>query len=96
MDERNFMTLTDEDGNDVEFEHLDTVEYNDRTYFAFKPVDLTEEEELAFEPLIMVLEVEDEEEFLVPVADDEEYDTLYQIFAERFDELFFGEEDDAE
>ena len=27
-----FVTLIDEDGNEVEFEHIDTVEYNGVTY----------------------------------------------------------------
>lgn len=30
-----FVTLIDEDGNEVEFEHIDTVEYNGVTYLAF-------------------------------------------------------------
>ena len=32
-----FVTLIDEDGNEVEFEHIDTVEYNGVTYLAFYP-----------------------------------------------------------
>ena len=32
-----FITLTDEDGNEIELEHLDTVEYNGQTYLAFLP-----------------------------------------------------------
>ncbi|MFQ9127137.1 MAG: DUF1292 domain-containing protein [Butyricicoccaceae bacterium] len=30
-----FVTLIDEDGNEVEFEHIDTVEYEGVTYLAF-------------------------------------------------------------
>ena len=28
-----FITLTDEDGNEIELEHLDTVEYNGQTLY---------------------------------------------------------------
>ena len=34
-----FVTLIDEDGNEVEFEHIDTVEYNGVTYLAFIPAE---------------------------------------------------------
>lgn len=30
-----FITITDEDGNEFELEHLDTIEYNGQTYMAF-------------------------------------------------------------
>ena len=32
-----FVVLTDEDGREIELEHLDTVEYNGQTYMAFLP-----------------------------------------------------------
>ncbi len=32
-----FITVTDEDGNDFELEHLDTLEYNNEVYMAFSP-----------------------------------------------------------
>lgn len=40
-----FVTLIDEDGNEVEFEHIDTVEYNGVTYLAFIPAEISIEEE---------------------------------------------------
>ena len=39
-----FVTLIDEDGNEVEFEHIDTVEYNGVTYLAFIPAEISIEE----------------------------------------------------
>ena len=40
-----FITVTDEDGNEFELEHLGTLEYNGQTYMAFFPaVSGTEEE----------------------------------------------------
>ena len=40
----NFVSLTDEDGNEIELEHLDTIEYNGAVYMAFFPVDEADEE----------------------------------------------------
>ena len=43
----NFVTLTDDEGNDVELEYVDALEYNGTTYMAFFPVveEDSEEEE---------------------------------------------------
>ena len=64
-----FITVTDEDGNEFELEHLDTLEYNGETYMAFFPavedgkdveeVDLDEEYGLI---IMKVVEVDGEEQ----------------------------------
>ena len=41
-----FITVTDEDGNDFELEHLGTLEYQGNTYMAFVPADIDDEAEL--------------------------------------------------
>ena len=35
-----YITLVDEDGKEIELEHLDTVEYKDNTYMAFLPANM--------------------------------------------------------
>ena len=40
----NFITVTDDDGNEFELEHLDTIEYNGQTYLAFFPAEHEGEE----------------------------------------------------
>ena len=44
----NFITLTDEDGNDIELEYVDALEDNGQTYMAFFPTvdDETDEKRL--------------------------------------------------
>ena len=44
----NFITLTDEDGNDIELEYVDALEVDGQTYMAFFPV--VEEAPPAFAP----------------------------------------------
>ena len=41
----NFVTLTDEEGNDIELEYIDALEHNGTTYMAFFPVVEEGEEE---------------------------------------------------
>ena len=92
-----FITITDEDGNEFELEHLDTLEYNGETYMAFFPtvedgkdveeVDLDEEYGL----IILKVVEENGEEQLSTLDSDEELELVYQQFMEQ---LFADEEDD--
>lgn len=84
-----FIVLTDEDGNEVELEHLDTVEYNDTTYMAFIPAEMSLED--SYELIIMKIEVEDGEEYLVTLDDEDEIAEMFQIFSERLEETFEDE-----
>lgn len=91
-----FITITDEDGNEFELEHLDTIEFQGQTYMAFFPAvdadkaqenaDLDEEYGLI---ILKVVEVDGEEQ-LSTLDSDEELDTVYQQFMET---LFENEED---
>ncbi|MCI5615322.1 MAG: DUF1292 domain-containing protein [Clostridia bacterium] len=82
-----FITLTDEDGNEIELEHLDTVEYNGQTYMAFLPAEMSLED--AYELFILKVELEDDgEEVLVSLDDEDEEAEMFQIFSERLEETF--------
>ena len=72
-----FVTLIDEDGNEVEFEHIDTVEYNGVTYLAFIPAEISIEEDA--EVVIMQIVEENGEELLEAVEDDEIADAVHFI-----------------
>ena len=93
----NFVTVTDEEGNDIELEHLDTLEYNGGTYMAFFPAQFADAEE---EPVddeeygLIILKViqENGEELLSTVDDEDELEAVY----EQFMEVLFSEEDDEE
>jgi len=93
----NFITSTDEDGNDLELEHLDTIEYNGQVYMAFFPAetedqdtgDAHDEEESG---LIILKVIQDNgEEILSTLDSEEELEAVYNQFME---ELF--EEEDNE
>ena len=83
----NFVTLTDDEGNDVELEYVDALEFNGTTYMAFFPVmeEDSEEEENEEEYGLVILksQMENGEEFLVTVDDEDEIDKVYDLFMEQ-------------
>ena len=92
--EREFFTLTDEEGNEIEFELIGTTEYKGNLYFAMIPADAAqkaEEEEGGFcEYVILRVETDESGEYtLVTVDDDDEFDDI----ADYFDDLFATEID---
>ena len=85
-----FLTVTDEDGQELVLEFLDAVEYNGQIYQAFFPAE-TEGEEEDPDVGLVILKVlhEDGEDILSTLDSDEELNTVYELFMES---LFDGEE----
>lgn len=81
-----YVVLTDEDGNEVEFEHIDTVEVDGQMYMAFIPAELAVDEEA--EVVILKVVEEDGEEILVSVEDDAEADRVFAIVMERVEDMY--------
>lgn len=88
-----FVVLTDEDGNDQEFEHIDTVELDGQVYMAFIPADLAAEDEA--EVVILKVVTENGEEILASVEDEDEAERVYQIVIQHVEELYEAEEGEA-
>lgn len=91
-----FITLTDEDGNEFELEHLDTLELNGETYMAFLPAEYEDEDpskDLEEDDLgLIILKVVEENgvEELSTLDSDEELEAVY----ERFMEILFQDEEE--
>ena len=87
-EENSLITLTDENGNDVEFEYLDCIDYEGKEYLVLIPNEEDAEE-------IVILEVEpvdEETENYIAVESEETLNAVYAIFKERFkDILNFGD-----
>ena len=77
-----FITISDDDGNDYVLEHLDTVEIDGTFYMAFLPTDIDEDDD-KYGLVILKTDNHGEEEILVTVDDDGMLETLYNIFLER-------------
>ena len=80
----NFITLTDDDGNDIELEYVDALEHNGETYMAFFPAVEDEAEDAEDYGLVILKSVtEDGEEFLSTLDSDEELNEIYDLFMEQ-------------
>lgn len=94
-DERDdIVVLVDENGEEVEFEHIDTIEMNDNEYVVLAPV-LEEDEEESEEEEIIILKVdhnENGEDSFLTVEDEEELDAVFEEFQARMEEEFGSEE----
>lgn len=84
-----FISVTDDDGNEFELEHLDTIEYNGALYMAFLPADMDENNE-DYGMIILKVINENGEEILATVDDDKEMEAVYNTFMEQ---LFSDEEE---
>lgn len=86
----NIVVLNDEDGNEVEFEFLDVIQYEGEDYVVLLPLESDEDDESAGEVVILKLEdTEDEEqESYVSVEDEEVLNNVFEIFKEKFKDEF--------
>ena len=73
------VTLTDQDGNDTEFEFLDIVECGGREYVVLLPVETADDGEA----VIFRIEGEGEDETYVGVDSAEEADRVFRVFKEK-------------
>ena len=84
--EDNIIILNDEEGNEVEFEFLDLIEYEGEEYVVLLPV---EEAEDAGEVVILQVEdIDSEEESYISVEDEDTLNKVFEIFKEKFKDEF--------
>ena len=85
MERENIFTLTDEEGNESEFELMGELTLDDNTYLALIPLDGEEDEYV----VLKVVVDENGDELLVTIDDDDEFDRV----ADAFEDSFMGEID---
>ena len=82
----NLITLTDEDGKEIELDYVDGIEVDGRTYMAFFPAVAEDEDEAKadeFGLVILKSIMENGEELLSTLDSDEELDRVYDLFMEQ-------------
>lgn len=80
-------TLTDEEGNDMQFEQIAICEVEGTLYHALVPLD-EEGNEDGEEYVILKSVVEDDgEEVLITIEDDDEFDRIADMFEDSFAEM---------
>ena len=87
-EETSILTLTDEKGNDIDFEYLDCIEYEGKEYLVLMPAD-----DEATEIVILEVEPVDEEtENYLSVDDEAVLNAVYAIFKEKYKDILTFEE----
>ncbi len=87
-EESSIITLTDENGEEMEFEYLDCIEYEGTEYLVLSPA-----EEDSCDIVILEIEpVDEENENYVAIESEETLQAVYEIFKEKYkDVLTFGD-----
>ena len=87
-EETSILTLTDENGEDIDFEYLDCLTYQDKEYLVLMPADEAETQ-------IVILEVEpvdEENENYLAVEDEAVLDAVYGMFKEKYKDVLTFED----
>ena len=85
-------TLTDEEGNELNFALIGSLEHEGAEYKALVPVD-ENGEETSEEYVILKCGVDENgEAVLETIEDDEEFDMIADIFDDEFADIFYDDE----
>ena len=87
-EETSILTLTDENGNDVDFEYMDCIEYEGKEYLVLMPAEEDSDE-------LVILEVEpvdEETENYLSVDDEAVLNAVFGIFKEKYQDILNFEE----
>ncbi|MDY3224730.1 MAG: DUF1292 domain-containing protein [Candidatus Faecousia sp.] len=85
-EENSILTLTDENGQDVNFEYLDCLTYDGKEYLVLMPEG---------EDQIVIMEIEpvdEENENYLAVEDEAVLDAVYGIFKEKYKDVLTFED----
>ena len=85
-EETSILTLTDENGQDTDFEYLDCIAYQDKEYLVLMPEGEDEIVIMEIEP------VDEENENYLAVEDEDVLDAVYGIFKEKFKDILTFED----
>ena len=87
-EESSFITLTDENGVENEFEFMECIEYQGKEYLVLLPAD-----ENSAEVIILEVEpVDEENENYISVEDEAVLDAVYTIFKDHFKDVLTFED----
>ena len=87
-EESSIITLTDEKGQDTEFEYLDCIEYEGKEYLVLIPA-VEDADEIV---ILEIQPVDEENENYISVEDEATLNAVYAIFKERFKDILVFED----
>ena len=86
------VTIVDDEGNEFELEVIESMDYNGKSYMAFLPADMSEDDPDYGFILLRVVEDENGDEVFESIDDEDELQDVY----ERFMVLLYDDEEDEE
>ena len=87
-EEASFITLTDENGVEAEFEFMECIEYQGKEYIVLLPADENSAEVVILE----VVPVDEENEDYISVEDVDILEAVYAIFKDHFKDVLTFED----
>ena len=87
-EEESILILTDENGDEVEFEYLDCIEYEGKEYLVL----MSPEEESEEVVILEVEPVDEENENYLAVEDEAVLEAVFAIFKEKFSDVLTFED----
>lgn len=87
-----FITVVDDDGNEATLEVLEYIDYNNKTYGAFLPADMKEDDPDYGMIILRVITDENGDDTFEDIESDEELNDVY----EKFMVLLFDDEDEED
>ena len=87
-EEESQITLTGEDGEEITFDYLDCLTYQDTEYLVLMPTD-TEETQIV---ILEIQPVDEENETYLPVENEAVLDAVYGLFKEKYKDILTFED----
>ena len=87
-EEESQITLTGEDGEEITFDYLDCLTYQNTEYLVLMPTD-TEETQIV---ILEIQPVDEENETYLPVEDEAVLDAVYGLFKEKYKDILTFED----
>lgn len=86
----NIVSVLDDEGNEHQFELLDAIETDEGRYVALLPIYSEAEAAIEDDGELVILEVVNDngDDLLVPIDDDEMFETVAEAFEERLSEYY--------
>lgn len=78
--EEDIIILTDDEGNELECEYLDTINYQGKDYVVLYPLDQDADAEEGGVVIMEVVSIDDENEEYLPVDDEDLLDAVFDEF----------------
>ena len=87
-EQTNILTLTDENGEDTDFEYLDCIEYEGKEYLVLIPA----EEDDGHIVILEIEPIDEETENYLSVEDETILNTVYEMFKEKYSDVLTFED----